>query len=102
MATIWEFFTISERDESKASCKYCSKLISRGGSNRNNFGHSGLKKHLATHPKQYEQYLSRAKHVALEKANEEKEKQPKVHKTKISLMKTLKLVYDTNKKYSDY
>ena len=60
MATIWEFFTISERDESKASCKYCSKLISRCGQDRNNFGHSGLKKHLATHPKQYEQYLSLA------------------------------------------
>lgn len=55
-AVIWEFFTISKSDESKASCNYCSKLISRGGQDKSSFGHSGLKKHLLTHTRVFAEF----------------------------------------------
>ena len=43
---IWNHFTISVNDDSKAICNYCNVLISRGGKNSRTFGTMNLLKHL--------------------------------------------------------
>ena len=43
---IWEHFTVSVNDDSKAICNYCNALISRGGKNPKIFGTTNLLKHL--------------------------------------------------------
>lgn len=56
---VWDYFTICETDESKAKCISCDKIISRGGKDRNNWGHKGLRNHLATHINQNSDFKRR-------------------------------------------
>jgi len=48
---VWNHFTISVADESKAICNNCKTTLSRGGKNPKTYGTSNLLKHLRTHHK---------------------------------------------------
>uniref|UniRef100_A0A915LAU0 BED-type domain-containing protein n=1 Tax=Romanomermis culicivorax TaxID=13658 RepID=A0A915LAU0_ROMCU len=61
----WNFFTISTTDEQKAICNYCAKEISHGSQDKHGFGHSGLKKHLTTHPMINRKYLKSAEKLSM-------------------------------------
>ena len=53
-SVVWEFFDVSAVDESKAKCKLCKSLISRGGKGTATYNTSNLMKHLdKTHSEQW-------------------------------------------------
>ena len=55
---VWQHFTISATDDSKAVCNQCGDEISRGGKNRKSFNTTNLCKHLESlHPVLFTQLL---------------------------------------------
>ena len=46
---VWNHFTISVADESKAICNHCEAILSQGGKSPKTYGTSNLLKHLRTH-----------------------------------------------------
>ena len=54
---IWDYFTVSDEDNTRAKCNVCSALISRGGKTASNCNTSNLKSHLKSfHRVVYIQY----------------------------------------------
>ena len=49
MSAIWAYFKIKDDDRSKAECKICNAMGSRGGKESTSFNTSILIKHLKTH-----------------------------------------------------
>jgi len=45
-SAVWEFFEVSAVDKSKAKCKLCNSLLSRGGKGTSSYNTSNLIKHL--------------------------------------------------------
>ena len=45
MSSVWDVFTVDEKDKTKANCSMCSKKLSRGEDPRNR-GTSNLRRHL--------------------------------------------------------
>uniref|UniRef100_A0A915L8Q8 BED-type domain-containing protein n=1 Tax=Romanomermis culicivorax TaxID=13658 RepID=A0A915L8Q8_ROMCU len=61
-AVIWTFFIIlTTDDKTRVICNYFTEEFRRGGQDKYGFGHSGLKKHLATHPPTNIKYLAEQK-----------------------------------------
>jgi len=65
---IWEYFAISEEDESKAKCKLCTTEISRGGDKVANFTTTNLKKHLEDrHKEKFAEFEKKIEEIDEEK-----------------------------------
>jgi len=45
-SVVWEFFDVSAVNQSKAQCKLCNALLSRGGKGSSTYNTSNLIKHL--------------------------------------------------------
>jgi hypothetical protein len=55
---IWKYFEVCGTDESKATCKLCKNVISRGGSAAKNYTTSPLNNHLSyRHPDDYQHVI---------------------------------------------
>ena len=66
MSDVWRFFDVSIDDETKAVCKLCNSILSRG-KNRKTFGTSSLTKHLRL--KHTDEFSSVEKKRKLEESN---------------------------------
>lgn len=65
---VWEYFTVDDKDPTKAKCKKCKSVISRAKGST-----SGMKKHLKTNHK-----------IELKEKSEPEEKKPRLEQKKIS------------------
>lgn len=79
MSVVWKFFKVNDGDNSKADCKFCSAILSRGGAKSSSFNTSNLIKHLKNqHDAEFKQFAnasaSSGKQPTLRQTLEKREK----------------------------
>ena len=92
-AIIWNYFDISQEDKTKAICTKCLKGISHGGKDSNRFGHSRMKKHLATHTALHSEFTKKQEEYMTQKTTKQ---ETDSHVTQATLEQSLVKVWDIN------
>lgn len=68
---VWKFFNINVDNETKVTCKLCSKILSRGGKTEKTFTTTNMKKHLQT---QHQDQLEEEERLIVEELAQESQK----------------------------